>query len=81
MENELIEYIKKELLNGDESIELTPEDDLLNSGLIDSIGTMRLVAYIEETNSIKVAPEHMIIDNFISVTAISSYIKNRKESH
>ena len=77
MKDELIAYIKSELI-GDESMEINAEDDLLTSGLIDSIAIMRFIGHIEETHQVKVAPQDMVIENFINVDAIADYIQRTK---
>ena len=76
MEEKLIEYIKTEILGEDHS--LTSEDDLLSSGMIDSVGIMRLIAFIESNFNIKVPPQDMVIENFITVSAICTYIQQSK---
>ena len=63
------------MLTGKGEIELSPEDDLLGSGLIDSMGVMRLVAFVEETFKIKIPPEDIIIENFMDVKAITNYVE------
>lgn len=49
-------------------------DNLIESGIIDSLGIMQLVAYIEGTFRVKVRDEDIVPDNFESVEMISSYI-------
>jgi len=46
MTKELIQYIKENLLIGQSDIELLPEDDLLGSGLVDSIENFMTVEAI-----------------------------------
>ena len=77
-ENSIINFIQKELLNGHNPIELTTEDDLLGSGLLDSIGIMQLIQFIENANGIKIPPEDMTIENFISVEAMEIYLQTLK---
>ncbi len=78
MNDTLIRYIEEELLGGEQSI--AAEDDLLSSGLVDSLAIMRLISFIEQEYSIKVPPQDMTIEHFISVDAISNYIKSVKVS-
>jgi acyl carrier protein len=78
MKEELISYIKGELI-GDESMELNSDDDLLTSGLIDSLAIMRFIGHIEKTYEVKVAPQDMVIENFIHVDAIADYIERIKK--
>ncbi|MBC3759107.1 acyl carrier protein [Hyunsoonleella sp. SJ7] len=78
MEQTIIKYIEKELAN--EYIEdgLDATDDLLGSGILDSMAMVRLIAYVEETFEIKVDPEEMIIENFMTVEDISNFISSKK---
>ena len=71
----IIKYIQNNLLIGKGEIELSPEDDLLGSGLIDSMGVMRLVGFVEETFKIKIPPEDIIIENFMDVKTITNYVE------
>ena len=71
----IIKYIQNNLLSGKGEIELSPEDDLLASGLIDSMGVMRLVGFVEETFKIKIPPEDIVIENFMDVKAITNYVE------
>jgi acyl carrier protein len=72
----IIKYIRENLLNGKGEIELSPEDDLLGSGILDSMGVMRLVGFVEETFNIKVPPEDIVIENFMDVQAITKYVES-----
>ena len=72
----IIKYIQDNLLTGKVEIELSPEDDLLGSGLLDSMGVMRLVGFVEETFNIKIPPEDIVIENFMDVNAITNYVES-----
>ena len=72
----IIKYIQENLLNGKDEIELSPEDDLLGSGLLDSMGVMRLVGFIEETFNKKIPAEDIVIENFMDVQAIIKYVES-----
>ncbi len=75
IQNDLCAYISTELLEDDEP--LAADENLLADGMVDSMGMLRLVAYIDETWSVTVPPEHFTIENFRTVTAIESYINKR----
>ena len=72
----IIKYIQDNLLTGKGEIELLPEDDLLGSGLLDSMGVMRLVGFVEETFHIQIPPEDIVIENFMDVKAITNYVES-----
>ena len=74
----LIDYIREQLLGGRDKVPLDAKDDLLGSGLIDSMGMMSLIAFVESRFELKVPPQDMTIDNFMTVEAISNYLNRRK---
>ncbi|WP_157976051.1 acyl carrier protein [Lewinella sp. IMCC34191] len=77
MEERILTYIKTELL-ADEQIDLTADDDLLSSGLISSMAVFRLIDFLEKTFSVRIPPEEMTIDNFMTVNAMSDYVRERQ---
>ena len=79
MENKIIHYIVSELHDGQSDIEIAPDEDLLASGLVESMGMMRLIQFIEEEFELKVAPQDMTIENFMTVEAMANFIKAKKE--
>ena len=72
MKEPIVEFINSELLNS--QIEITAQDDLLINGPVDSLGVMRLVAFIEQKFGIVVPPEDITIDTFVNVDAIVRYL-------
>ena len=78
MEETIIKYIINELHGGREDLDIDPEDDLLGSGLIESMAMMRLIQYIEETYDFRVSPQEMTIENFMTVEAMANYVRKVK---
>ena len=73
----IIAYIEESFLTGNDGNKLSSDDDLLGSGLLDSMGVMKLVGFIEEEFNILVPPEDIIIENFMSVGFIDRYLETR----
>jgi len=71
----IINFIIQELHSGQADLEIEPTEDLLGSGLVESMGMMRLIQFVEEEYKFKVAPQDMTIENFITVEAIITYIE------
>lgn len=77
MDNRIATYIKTELTN--EPVDrIEPEEDLLGSGLVDSLGMMRLIGFIEKEFGIRVGPEDMTVEHFGTLQNIESYLKSKK---
>ncbi len=77
MDDKIVNYIETELVVSDESLEITSDDDLLGSGLVDSLGMMKLISFIEKEFELKIPAEDMVIENFMTVSCISTYLKSR----
>lgn len=69
----LMDYVKKELMKG-RNANLTVEDDLLSAGIIDSLGVLQLVGFIEERFGYQVPDEDVVYENFYSIQALANYL-------
>lgn len=76
MQKIIIDYIQNDLLSGQGDLQLTADEDLLTTGLIDSLGIMKLLAFLEETFNVKVPAEDMTIENFMTVDLMTNYLKS-----
>lgn len=70
-------FILGELLDGTYSDELADDQDLLISGLIDSLGVVRMISFIEESMEVPVPPEDVTLENFQTVDKIAAYLAQR----
>ncbi|MEL7067616.1 MAG: acyl carrier protein [Cyanobacteria bacterium J06581_3] len=68
----LIKYISDTLLDGQEQV--AADDDLLGEEIIDSMGVMQLIAFIEETFECKIPQADLTIVNFRTIEAIDRYL-------
>ncbi len=78
MNETIINFIIEKLHDGRADLEIDPEEDLLGTGLIESMAMMRLIAFLEEEYSIKVTPQEMTIENFMTVEAMVNFINRVK---
>jgi len=68
---ELQSFVETTLLDGQS---VTTEENLLLSGLVDSLGVMTLVAHLEGVTGTSIPPEDVVLENFASVDAIIAYL-------
>ena len=68
-------YISTELIIGTMAID--DNQELLMSGLLDSINVMRLVGYLENEFSTSIPPEDELVENFGSINQIVDYLQVR----
>ena len=70
----LAEYIKEQY-----NAELDTQENIFDSGIIDSLGFVNLVGFISQSFEIEFEPEDLIEDNFQSLERIAQFILQKKE--
>ena len=68
----LKDYICNTLLEGRE---IASDENLLLSGLLDSLGVMSLVSFIETQFEMTVPFDDVVIENFATLGAMTDYIR------
>lgn len=68
-------FIITELAPGRDNI--TPTTSLLNTGILDSLSLLRLMAFLETTFNIQITPDDVGSNNFESIAAISQFVVNK----
>jgi len=74
-------FIATELLSDGHGVELTFSEPLIDSGIVDSLGIMSLIGYLEENFKIQVAGEDLIPENFASIDIISTFVTQKCAGH
>ena len=70
---QLLQFVIEELLGGEQ---IESDENLLADGVVDSLGMMRLVAFVQEKAGTSIPPQDLTIENFRTVDAISNYLEN-----
>jgi acyl carrier protein len=71
-------YILKEFLPGEREANLQEDTPLRTSGIIDSLGTIRLMKFIEDRFGIEVEAQDAGMDNFNSLRDISALVMRKR---
>lgn len=69
------DYIAQEFLGDRPHIVL--EGNLVEEGVVDSLGIMALISFIDEQFGAKIKPEDVVVENFHSVAAIARLVRQR----
>ncbi|HET8736171.1 MAG TPA: phosphopantetheine-binding protein [Pricia sp.] len=72
------EYIANSLSDID-SEAIGIQDDLLGSGIIDSMGMMKLVVFIEKELNLKIPDADMTVEHFMTLQNIMDYLSQRED--
>jgi acyl carrier protein len=74
----LEEFIIRDLMVADGDVPLSPDASLIESGIVDSLGILRLVAFIEENFSVVVDDIDVIPENFDTINAMNSLVERKR---
>lgn len=69
-------FIERELMN-DAGRSVAPDDELLLDGVLDSLGVMRLVEFIEAETGASIPPQDVTLEHFHSISAIAEYLQRQ----
>jgi acyl carrier protein len=72
--DELVRMVNAEV-SLDPSEEITPETDLLLTGLVDSLGVVQIVAWMEDRLGIEIQPADVVLENFQTVDRMLAFVK------
>jgi acyl carrier protein len=70
-------FITDELLHVAPASPLDDHEPLIESGIIDSMGIMALLAFVEEQFSIQIPGDDLIPENFSSISTITALIERQ----
>ena len=77
VEAQIKDYISRNLLFSDNGFPYPDEASFLEEGIVDSVGVMELVAFVEEKFGLKVGDTDVTPDNFDSVSKLAAFIQRK----
>jgi methoxymalonate biosynthesis acyl carrier protein len=79
LETEVKSTIRNFILGSVNIQDLDDDDNLFESGIVNSLFAVQLMTYLEKTFSIEVTMDDLSIENFESVNSTSSFVLNKKD--
>jgi acyl carrier protein len=76
--NREIHGIITQLFPGARKVRLGDHDDLLETGVVDSVGVLDLVAHLETAFQITIVDEDLVPDNFRSVASLAAFVQAKR---
>ena len=73
----LQQFIQDQIVKGQKNVDLQKSTNLIEEGIIDSLGIMKLLTFIEETYNIQISDEELLPESFESLEAICAMVENK----
>lgn len=77
IEQEVRQFVVDNFLFGEDEHNLSNEDSFLGKGIVDSMGILTLVSFVQGRYGFEVPDQDLIPENWDSVALISAYVQNR----
>jgi acyl carrier protein len=74
----LKEFIKENFLARKGKIDISNEETLLDTGLVDSTGIFELMSFVERTFGIEVDDIEIVPENFESISSLAAFIRSKQ---
>ena len=78
IEERIIDFMEREQLSPKGRID--PLDDLLSGEVLDSVGVLRLAAWVEEEFGLRIQPTDYVVENFQNVTVLTGFVRRSQGS-
>ena len=74
------EFILRELLYEDEGVTLGDDESLFSRRVVDSVGLLRLVGFLEETYGIEIIADDLAPQNLETIRKIAELVRAKRSS-
>lgn len=71
----LLAFVRDEVTDGAEPVEA--DTDLLLTGLVDSLGVVMIVEWIEQRLDTTIDPGDVVLENFRNIESMLAYLRDR----
>jgi acyl carrier protein len=72
------DFLRTELGEGRGRGSIEPDENLIKRGILDSLGLMQLVTFLEERFGIEVEDQDLVPDNFRSLNEIGAFLEQKR---
>jgi len=79
IEEQIRLHILHTQLPGEDPEKLQIDDDLLDSGILDSMGIMQLVTYLEKAYGISIPTGEIEPEQFASVATLAEFVREKQQ--
>src|SRR5882762_6928401 len=76
IENKIRQFILKNLYYAEDAF-IGDEASFLETGVIDSMGVMELVAFIQSEFGVEAAQQEIVVENFDSIRKLADFVRRK----
>ena len=73
-QEEITQFVVGNLMRDPNSTSLAEDENLLANGIVDSLGIVKLIAFLEDRYDVRISDDEVLPENFESIAAISRFL-------
>ncbi len=73
------QFVIENFFFGESDDRFSDDDSFLEKGLVDSMGILRLVTFVEQTYAVAVEQEELVMENWDSVERIARFVESKRQ--
>jgi len=78
MKDQIRGFIAENFLFSNNGFDLDDDESFLEAGVVDSLGVLELVTFVEEKFDVPVSDDEIVPANFDSVNNLAAYIESKR---
>lgn len=78
VKQQIRQFVAENFLFSNNGFDLDDDESFLEAGVVDSLGVLELVTFVEEEFDVQVPDEDIVPDNFDSVDNLATYIGSKR---
>lgn len=72
-------FFERDLLKRSQVDHVSDTDNVISAGIVDSLGMIKVISYLEDTFSIKVDDADLVMENFESIESIAGFVEKIRQ--
>ena len=80
IKNEIKQFVIRELIYDNANEMLSEDQSLLESGIIDSLGIMKLLDFFEEKYGFTIDGDEILPENFENILTLSDLVQSKRDA-
>ena len=78
VKEQIRQFVAENFLFSNNGFALDDDESFLEAGVVDSLGVLELVTFVEEKFDVQVSDDEIVPDNFDSVNNLAAYIGTKR---
>ena len=72
-------FFETDLLKRSKVDHVSNNDNVIAAGIVDSLGIIKIISYLEDTFSVEIDDSDLVMENFETIESIATFVENCRD--